>query len=87
MNLSSVVSWVTWLSISPMAFLSWLHSHGMPAETAPRVRRRNPGLCPHPDRKLLRTRTPEAFEARTAIPGFIPKARRSRKTSAGRRQD
>lgn len=30
MNFSSAVSWVTWLSISPMAFLSWLHSHGMP---------------------------------------------------------
>lgn len=35
MNFSSVVSCVTWLSISPMAFLSWLHSHGMPAETQP----------------------------------------------------
>lgn len=31
MNFSSVVSWVTWLSISPMAFRSWLHSHGRPA--------------------------------------------------------
>lgn len=33
MNFNSVVSWVTWLSISPMAFRSWLHSHGMPAES------------------------------------------------------
>lgn len=32
MNFSSVVSWATWMSISPMAFLSWLHSQGMPVK-------------------------------------------------------
>lgn len=32
MNFSSVVSWATWISISPIAFLSWLHSQGMPVK-------------------------------------------------------
>ena len=80
MNFSSAVSWLTWLSVSPMAFLSWLHSHGMPADAGPCVsetgRDRARGSSPPPRYKAHSARSKPGLGGRdTQIAGFVPKAR------------